>query len=151
MWFNAKFQTRLVETAAKKLTQLYTKLVAEGSSGSADSSSPLLSPRPFVHSLSGTLVPLVSALRSLPVPVTHPSHPGSPAILNTLREAQKGYAEMRGQWSRRCIDMQSHRVMDRVETMENIEGGKEFGRWVEGFLNYVEVCLFYPHGAYLAT
>ncbi|GJJ10669.1 hypothetical protein Clacol_004896 [Clathrus columnatus] len=128
---------RLVETGAKKLTQLYTKLVAEGSSGSPDSS-PVISPRPFGNSLSGNLTPLVSALRSLPVPSTHPSHPAAPAILTTLKEGQKGYAEMRGQWCRRCIDMQSHRVMDRIETMENIEGGKEFGRWVEGFLSYVE-------------
>lgn len=89
------------------------------------------------------MTPLVAALRSLPIPATHPSHPASPAIWDTLKEAQKGYAEMRGQWCRRCIDSQSHRVMDRIETMEAIEGGKEFGRWVDNFLNYIEVCMIY--------
>ncbi|KAF8520881.1 Cullin repeat-like-containing domain protein [Hysterangium stoloniferum] len=132
-----KDSARLVETGAKKLTQLYTKLVAEGSSGSP-SSSPDMIPMPFPPPLANALNPLVTALRSLPLPATHPSHPAAPAILATFVEAQRGYAEMRGSWCRKCLETQSRRVLERIETMEGVEGGREFGRWVEGFLNHAK-------------
>ncbi|KAF8515644.1 Cullin repeat-like-containing domain protein [Gautieria morchelliformis] len=132
-----KDAARLVETAAKKLTQLYTKLVAEGSSGST-SASPDLTPPPFPPSLMNTLTPVVASLRALPLPATHPSHPAAPGILTTLKEAQKGYADMRGQWARKCLETQSRRVLVRVETMDGVDGGREFGRFVESILNHAE-------------
>jgi exocyst complex component 7 len=127
-----------VETAAKKLTQLYTKLVAEGSSGNA-SASPDSKPPPFPPSLMNALTPVVVSLRALPLPMTHPSHPAAPAILATLKEAQKGYADMRGQWARKCLEQQSRRVLVRVETMDGVDGGREFGRFMENVLNHAEV------------
>lgn len=124
---------------AKKLTQLHTKLVAEGSSGNA-SASPDLKPAPFPPSLLNALTPVVASLRSLPLPATHPSHPAALGILSTLTEAQKGYAEMRGQWAHRCLETQSRRVLVRVETMDGVDGGREFGRFVESVLKHAEVC-----------
>ena len=46
-----------------------------------------------------TLNPLVKFLRGLPLPATHPSHPAAAVILSALKEAQRGYAEMRGTWA----------------------------------------------------
>jgi exocyst complex component 7 len=88
-----------------------------------------------------TLVPVVASLRALPLPATHPSHPAAPGIFATLKEAQKGYADMRGQWGRKCLESQSRRVLQRVETMEGVDGGREFGRFVEGILTHAEVCV----------
>lgn len=133
-------QARLVETGAKKLTQLYTKLVAEGSSGNP-SATPDLTPPPFPPSLMSTLTPVVVSLRAFPLPITHPSHPAAPGIFVTLKEAQKGYADMRGQWGRKCLETQSRRLLQRVETMEGVDGGREFGLFVEGILNHAEVCV----------
>jgi len=45
---------------------------------------------------------------------------------------------MRGSWCRKCLETQSRRVLERIETMEGVEGGREFGRWMEGFLNHVK-------------
>lgn len=100
---------------------------------------PDMAPPQFPPLLMSNLTPLVTALRGLPLPSTHPSHPAAPAIQVTLMEAQKGYADMRGQWCRKSLENQSRRTMERVETMEGVEGGREFGKWVQGFLNYVEV------------
>jgi len=35
---------------------------------------------------------------------THPSHPAVSAILSTLSEAQKWYADMRGNWSVKYLE-----------------------------------------------
>ncbi|KAJ8517884.1 hypothetical protein ONZ45_g4972 [Pleurotus djamor] len=125
---------RLVETGAKKLTQMYTKLVAEGSSGSTPPPGSDLSSAPFPDSLFTTLRPLVAFLRTLPLPATHPSHPASQSILSTLKDAQRGYADMRGNWSRKCLETQAKRVLDRADSLDPIQAGQEFGVWVDSLL-----------------
>ncbi|KAF8878668.1 Cullin repeat-like-containing domain protein [Gymnopilus junonius] len=121
---------RLVEAGAKKLTQLYTTLAAEGSSGltPAPGSTMLTS---FPASLLPTLSPIVSFLRTLPIPSTHPSHPAAPVILATLREAQTGYADMRGNWSVKCLEGQGKRLVARAETVDPLLTGREFTEWEE--------------------
>lgn len=127
-------KARLVETGAKKLTQMYTKLVAEGSSGSTPPPGADLRSAPFPTSLLSSLDPVVSFLRSLPLPATHPSHPAAPSIMSTLKDAQRGYADMRGTWSRKCLETQAKRVLDRADTVDSIQAGKEFGDWVESLI-----------------
>ncbi|KAF8909873.1 Cullin repeat-like-containing domain protein [Mucidula mucida] len=85
---------RLVETGAKKLAQLYTKLVAEGSSGSVVSTFP-----------SPLLLELVAFLH-----------------------AARGYADMRGQWSRKGLEAKAPLLQD---SSDPIPAGIEFGQWVE--------------------
>ncbi|GJE99593.1 exocyst complex component EXO70 [Phanerochaete sordida] len=128
---------RLVETGAKKLTQLYTKMVAEGSSG-APPNGPDFELSPFPPSLKPSLVPLVTFLRQLPLPATHPSHPAAPAIQSTLKEAQKGYADMRGSWGKKCLENYARRVVDRAETIDGVAAGREFGAWVANLLTVAE-------------
>lgn len=129
---------RLVETGAKKLTQLYTKLVAEASSGT-----PLngvdFQLTPFPASILATLIPLVEFLRTLPLPATHPSHPAAPAIQTALKEAQKGYADMRGAWGKKCLELHAKRVVERSETLDGVKAGREFGNWVISLLTVAEV------------
>ena len=132
-------QARLVETGAKKLTQLYTKLVAEGSSGSPPIAGLDFTPATFPPALLAHLKPLVAFLRGLPLPSTHPSHPASQVILTTLREAQRGYADMRGTWNRKSLETHAKRVVDRAETLDGVIAGKEFGTWVENLLRIAEV------------
>ncbi|KIJ51889.1 hypothetical protein M422DRAFT_244266 [Sphaerobolus stellatus SS14] len=134
----SKDSVRLVETGAKKLTTLYTKLVAEGSSGTP-SAMPDMSAAQFPPLLMSNLSPLVSSLRSLPLPATHPSHPAAPTIQSALMDAQRGYAEMRGQWTKKSLEYHSRRTLERIESMEGVEGGMELGRWVQGFLSHAEV------------
>ncbi|KAG1726007.1 Cullin repeat-like-containing domain protein [Suillus paluster] len=129
---------RLIETGAKKLTQLYTKLVAEGSSGSPPVSGLAFMLTEFPPSLMSSLTPLVNFLRTLPLPSTHPSHPAASAILNTLKDAQRGYADMRGNWSRKALEMHSRRVVDRAETLDGVAAGKEFGIWIDNLLKVTE-------------
>jgi exocyst complex protein 7 len=129
---------RLVETGAKKLTSLYTKLVAECSSGSTPGPTTALSPVSISSELMNTLQPLVAFLRTLPQPSTHPSHPAASSIFNTLREAQKGYADMRGNWVKRCLEGQGKRVLDRADTIDVVMSGKEFGDWVRSLLDFAE-------------
>ncbi|CAL1708427.1 unnamed protein product [Somion occarium] len=128
---------RLVETGVKKLTQLYTKLVAEGSSGVA-LNGPDFEFSPFPSNLRSALIPLVTFLRTLPLPPTHPSHPAAPAIQQTLKEGQKGYADMRGSWSKKCLENYGRRVVDRAETIDGIAAGKEFGKWVNDLISVAE-------------
>ncbi|KAF5351049.1 hypothetical protein D9756_008179 [Leucocoprinus leucothites] len=126
---------RLVETGAKKLTQLYTTIVAEGSSGvTPKTPGTALVSTNFPSSLLSNLSPLLSYLRSLPVPSTHPSHPAAPVILSTLTEAQRGYADMRGNWSVKCLEGQGKRLVTRADTIDPITTGTEFGQWVETLL-----------------
>ena len=133
-------QAHLVETGAKKLTQLYTKVVAEGSSGATPTPGSEMMMMSFPSSLIPTLTPVVSFLRTLPLPSTHPSHPAAPAILSTLREAQKGYADMRGNWGVKCLEGQGKRLMARTETIDSLTSGREFTEWVELMLGTLEVC-----------
>ncbi|KAM6492030.1 exocyst complex component, exo70 subunit [Amanita muscaria] len=135
---------RLVETGSKKLTQLYTKLVAEGSSGSPPTPVPGVeyTIMPFPAALLATLRPLVSFLRTLPLPATHPTHPAAPGIKAALTEAQKGYADMRGAWSKKCLEGQAKKVVDEAdegfETKEGVGAGKDFGKWVDVMLIVAE-------------
>ncbi|KAJ3719586.1 Cullin repeat-like-containing domain protein [Lentinula guzmanii] len=126
---------RLIETGAKKLAQLYTKLVAEGSSGTTPAPGVEIVRAPFPSQLRSTLQPIVAFLRTLPVPSTHPSHPAAAAILTTLKEAQRGYADMRGTWGKKCLEAHGKRVVDRADTMEPIATGKELGIWVQSVLS----------------
>lgn len=128
---------RLVETGTKKLVSLYTKLVAEASSG-APHNGPDFEFTPFSAPLLTTLVPLVTFLRTMPVPATHPSHPAAPAILASLKEAQKGYADMRGAWGRKCVEQYAKRVVDRAETLDGVIAGSELGVWVGNLLSVAE-------------
>ena len=136
---------QLIETGAKKLVQLYTKLVAEACSGTPINPTTYLPspPNPFPTiptALMKTLVPLVAALRSLPLPSTHPSHPSSGPILTTLKEAQSGYAEMRGTWGKKCLETGHRQVTGLLETDSDsgLEVAQEIYQWVEGLLALVE-------------
>jgi len=132
-------KARLIETGAKKLAQLYTKLVAEGSSGSPPVSGLVFTLSEFPSSLMSSLVPLVTFLRTLPLPSTHPSHPAASAILSTLKDAQRGYADMRGNWSRKALETHSRRLVDRAETLDGVAAGKEFVIWIDNLLKVAEV------------
>jgi exocyst complex protein 7 len=132
-------QAHLVETGAKKLAQLYTTLVAEGSSGVAPAPGTARVSTSFPSSLLANLSPLVSFLQTLPLPSTHPSHPAAPAILSTLTEAQKGYADMRGNWSVKCLEGQGKRLVTRADTIDAIATGIDFGQWVQSLLVVAEV------------
>lgn len=68
-----------------------------------------------------------------------PSHPAAPAILSTLKATQKGYADMRGIWSRKCLETQGKRFIDRADTVDSIVAGKDFGRWLELLLSVADV------------
>ncbi|KAF8970319.1 exocyst complex component, exo70 subunit [Flammula alnicola] len=147
---------RLVETGAKKLTQLYTKVVAEGSSGTTPAPGSGFMMSSFPSSLLPTLSPVVIFLRTLPLPSTHPSHPAAASILSTLKEAQKGYADMRGNWSVKCLEGQGKRLVARAETVDPLATGREFTEWVELMLGTAEPSLKptdgrvrtrHPHGS----
>ncbi|KAJ6529055.1 Cullin repeat-like-containing domain protein [Mycena vulgaris] len=129
---------RLVETGAKKLVQLYTKLVAEASTGSTPAPNTEVSAAPFASPILGTLRPLVAFMRTLPLPASHPSHAAAPAILSTLKDAQKGYADMRGTWSRKCLEAQGKRIVDRADTVDPIIAGTDFARWVESLMSVAD-------------
>ena len=133
-------QARLVETGAKKLSQLYTTIVAEGSSG-VPPNGPEFIMSPFPASLKPELLAVVTFLRTLPLPPTHPSHPAAQSIQSTLKEAQRGYADMRGTWAKKCLENYGRRVADRAETLEGVVAGREFGAWVENLMNVAEVSL----------
>lgn len=132
-------QARLIETGVKKLTQTYTKLVAEGSSGSPPIAGLDFTPVMFPPELLVSLKPIVAFLRMLPQPSTHPSHPAAQAIFSTLKEAQRGYADMRGNWDRKSLETHAKRVIDRAETLDGVVAGKEFGTWVNNLLRVAEV------------
>ncbi|KAF8797651.1 hypothetical protein BYT27DRAFT_6932164 [Phlegmacium glaucopus] len=93
-----------------------------------------------------TLTPVVLFLRTLPLPLpsTHPSHPAASAILSTLKEAQKGYADTRGNWSVKCLEGQGERLVARAETTDSLTTGREFTEWVEFILDTSEVHDPYP-------
>lgn len=137
-----RFQARLVETGAKKLAQLFTKAVASCSSGSPPVGSDFQISM-FPREELAKLQPLVKFLRGLPLPATHPSHPAAAVILSALKEAQRGYAEMRGNWARKCLEVYGRRVVDRAETTDGVTAGQELGRWTSDLLDVIEVS--FPH------
>ncbi|CAE6449936.1 unnamed protein product [Rhizoctonia solani] len=135
----SKETSRLVETGAKKLCQLYTKTVAEATAR------PAIDPTNHLQSLDSfptidettmdKLTPVVEALRKSPTPATHPSHPGAAAILAVIQEAQAGYADMRSQWCKKAVDGGVRRILAAADTgTDRIAVGREFGTWVEGLL-----------------
>ena len=128
-----------METGAKKLAQLYTKLVAEGSSGSPPVGGLEFIPPQFPGDLFTSLQPLVAFLRTLPTPTTHPSHPAASAIQATLKEAQRGYADMRGTWNQKGLETYGKRVIVRAETIDSIAAGREFAKWVDNLMIVAEV------------
>lgn len=128
-----------METGAKKLAQLYTKFVAEASSGSPPIAGLEFTPPQFPPSILSTLQPLVAFLRTLPTPPTHPSHPSAIDIQNTLKEAQRGYADMRGSWNRKGLETYGKRVIDRAESIDSVAAGREFGKWVDNLMIVAEV------------
>ncbi|KAI1785088.1 Cullin repeat-like-containing domain protein [Ganoderma leucocontextum] len=134
---DSRDKARLVESGAKKLIQLYTKLVAEGSSGVPPGGAEFASV-PFPAQLLVTLRPLVAFLRTLPLPATHPSHPAAPGIQSALKDAQKGYGDMRGAWVRKCLETFGKRVTDRAETIDGVAAGQEVGKWAEDMLGVAE-------------
>ncbi|THH10611.1 hypothetical protein EW145_g1201 [Phellinidium pouzarii] len=145
---------RLVETGAKKLAQLYTKFVAEASSGTPPIRSSLddnafVVAVPFASNIVQTLHPLVAFLRTLPLPATHPSHPAAAAIQAALTDAQRGYADMRGSWVRKCIELDAKRVVegrgdgyasgkDTDAAALGIREGQEFAMWIEGVIDVAD-------------
>ncbi|PIL26854.1 hypothetical protein GSI_11034 [Ganoderma sinense ZZ0214-1] len=74
----------------------------------------------------------------MPLPATHPSHPAAPGIQSALKDAQKGYADMRGAWVRKCLETFGKRVTDRAETIDGVAAGQEVGRWTEDMLSVAE-------------
>ncbi|KAG5640956.1 hypothetical protein DXG03_006537 [Asterophora parasitica] len=131
-------QARLIETGAKKLAQLYTKLVAEVSSGSTPPPGAEFTLSSFPSTVLATLRQLVAFLRTMPLPSTHPSHPAAQTISKTLKDAQRGYADMRGVWTQKCLENQGKRIVDRADTIDPITAGKEFGKWVRVVLMVCE-------------
>lgn len=123
----------------KKLTQQYTKLVAAGSSSSIGGGLDF-QPVPFPQELLDDLEPLVVFLRSLPLPATHPNHPSSTVISTVFKEAQRGYADMRGNWNKKALEVYGKRVIDRAETIDSMVAGQEFGNWVDNLIVVGEVC-----------
>ncbi|KAG8795134.1 hypothetical protein FRC12_017636 [Ceratobasidium sp. 428] len=135
----ARETARLVETGAKKLCQLFTKLVAEATAYPAiDPTNYLNAPEEFPtidEAILAKLAPVVDALRKSPTPATHPSHPGSNAILVVMQEAQAGYADMRSQWCKKSVDSGIRRVLAAADTgTDRVAIGQEFGTWVNGML-----------------
>lgn len=139
-----------MEAGARKLAQLYTTIVAEASSGTPpnipDYAEPTSFLAPFAPNLIDELLPIVSFLRTLPLPATHPSHPAATAIQSALSDSQKGYADMRGTWSRKCLEADSRRGAAEFSdnALGSVEGrigqGIDFAMWVESAINIAEVC-----------
>ncbi|KLO10611.1 hypothetical protein SCHPADRAFT_906774 [Schizopora paradoxa] len=139
---------QLVESGARKLAQLYTTIVAEASSGSPpqirEFTEPSASLAPFAPNLIDELLPIVSFLRTLPLPSTHPSHPAASSIQNALMDAQRGYADMRGSWSRKCLEADSRRAAAEFSdgALGSDEGrirqGVDFALWIERMLDVAE-------------
>lgn len=133
-----------METGAKKLCQLYTKIVAEATSRPPiDPTNHLHSPEEFPtidEDAMSKLLPVVDALRKSPTPATHPSHPGANAILAVIQEAQAGYADMRSQWCKKAVDGGIRRILAAADTgTDRIAVGREFGTWTEGLLALADV------------
>lgn len=90
--------------------------------------------------LEDSLLPVVDALRSLPLPATHPSHPASNGNLNILNEAQDGYAAMRGAWIKRCLEIRSRDLVAGADNEANgIQISLEYAQWTEGLFLLAEV------------
>ncbi|KAN0136076.1 hypothetical protein V8E53_005936 [Lactarius tabidus] len=128
---NQRDTARLVETGAKKLAQLFTKLVASGSTGSHPAGSDFQY-FPFPRDELAMLLP---SSKSFALSL-HPLHT---AILSSLKEAQRGYAEMRGSWARKCLEVYGRRVIDRAETTDRVASGRELAKWMSDLLSVIEM------------
>ena len=73
------------------------------------------------------------------MPSTHPSHPAAASMFSALKEAQIGYADMRGNWSVKCLEGQGKRLVARAVTVDPLTTGTEFREWVELMLGTAEV------------
>jgi hypothetical protein len=82
-------------------------------------------------------------LRTLPVPATHPNHPAAPAILNSLKDAQRAYAETRGKWAVKALDAGGRRVVDRADNDDGIAVGRMLGDWIGSIIGLMEVARIY--------
>ncbi|KZT33890.1 hypothetical protein SISSUDRAFT_1122622 [Sistotremastrum suecicum HHB10207 ss-3] len=134
---NIHDSARLLETGTKKLCQLFTSLISSSSpppTSALNNLSASLSTPPFPHATLQSLLPLISTLRSLPNPSTHPSHPSSSSILATLKEATGTYVDIRGKWARAALEGGGN-VLDRVSSSAEGEGGVVFRAWFEGLVN----------------
>ena len=137
----------MVEAGARKLAQYYTTIVAEASSGTLpsviDQADPSSYLAPFPPNLLDELAPLVTYLRTLPLPATHPSHPAASSIQSALAEAQRGYADMRGTWARKCLEADSRKGAAEFAAMGNeedrIRQGVDFALWIENAITVAEV------------
>ncbi|KAN0135050.1 hypothetical protein V8E53_007168 [Lactarius tabidus] len=116
-----RLRARLVETGAKKLAQLFTKLVASGSTGSHPTGSDF---QYFPFPRDG-----------LAMLLQYPRQ----TILSSLKEAQCGYAEMRGSWASKCLEVYGRRVIDRAETTDGVASGQELGKWTGDLLTVIEL------------
>jgi exocyst complex component 7 len=57
-----------------------------------------------------------------------------------LEEAQEGYADMRGGWAKRCLEPGTKWIVAAAEKdVGTVDGGRDFGFWVEGMLALAEV------------
>ncbi|KAF7369326.1 hypothetical protein MVEN_00260900 [Mycena venus] len=114
---------RVVQTGAKKLTQLFTKLVSEASTGSTPSSK-------FQHRDLCCTLPSSDPSYTAAAGSVH-AHPAPcPHRIQGVRR--------RGTWSRKCLEAQGKRVIDRADTVDSIVAGKDFGRWVESLLSVAD-------------
>ncbi|KAJ7661915.1 Cullin repeat-like-containing domain protein [Mycena polygramma] len=84
---------------------------------------------PFTPAILNTLRPRVAFMRMLPLPASHPSHSAAPAIMSTLKDAQKG---------RKCLEGQGRRVVDRADKVDSFVAGEDFRRWVESLLSVAD-------------
>lgn len=94
---------------------------------------------PFPPDILETLHSLVDFLRTLPLPPTHPTHPAAPAIQAALKEAQKGYGDMRGAWGKKCLEVYGKRVAERAGTVDGVVTGREFATFMDNILNVADV------------
>ena len=88
------------------------------------------------------LIPIVSFLRTLPLPATHLNHLAALSVQSILRNAQHSYGEMRGGWSRKCFKPHAKRLFDRSKSVDGVLAGREIGTWVENMLMIAGVCLY---------
>lgn len=155
VWLTWRLKARLAETGAKKLAQMFTKFVAESASApplvnSMSYLSFLPSDIPLIDpGLLELMKPLVTSLRGLPIPATHPSHPAATGILATLQEAQKGYADMRSSWVKRSLETEVRRLVGDADVgEEGVAVGQELGAWIETLLLFAEVRILISRGTH---
>ncbi|KAF8318713.1 hypothetical protein DL93DRAFT_2132943 [Clavulina sp. PMI_390] len=135
---------RLAETGARKIAQLFTTMTAEACTsapldpmqylGSDPAELPLMD-----RAIEESLYPVVDALRALPLPSTHPSHPTSKSNLAILNEAQDGYGSMRAGWIKRCLELRSRELIANADMEDRgMEISIGFADWTQGMFILAE-------------